>query len=360
MNSWNLLSWRHRYGNVSVTLHALPSILQLRSILGVKPLNTGRQIHLFHGIVTDDLEGLHAIRDERGCTRLLSGVEFSMQVYRGQTQEHNPCLPSLGRTKTLEAQLLALCRNAAFEDAIAEHPFVRLAEQSTFLGNPLFVDKEGLAQHYGLPTHMLDVTSNFDVASFFATCAWNGRQYAPVTDNKGHGVIYRLTPFLLDSVESDGASSPFHIVGWQPLPRPEQQKAFALRMKPGQDFSKIPGIERFPFRHCARVSMRIWKAFDEGRELFPADAAAEIAVRAEVLHQFTRHQIERAWGRLESWTEKTFCAENRYIIESRSEIVEMMAPMLNWDGLDVETDADRLYEKLQDVLSRVRYRRVMY
>lgn len=170
MNSWNPLSWRHQRSNISTSFHSLPSIPELRDLLGIMPLNTGQQFYPLDlaGIVTDDLEGLHAVSDEQGRARLISGTEFSLQVYRGQTQEHNPCLPSLGRLKTHEAQLQALCRNLAFEDAIADHPFVRLAEQSTFLGYPLFIDREGLAQHYGRPTHMLDVTSNFDVASFFA------------------------------------------------------------------------------------------------------------------------------------------------------------------------------------------------
>lgn len=365
MNSWKQLGWQYQYGSVSVASHPLPSLPELRNLVGIKHLNTGRQIYPLGraGFVTDDMEGLHALCDERGRARLISGTELSMHVYRGQTQEHPSCLPKLGRLNTPEEQLLALCRNVAFEDAIADHPFIRLAEQSTFLGNPLFIDKEGLAQHYGLPTHMLDVTGNFDVASFFATCTCNGEngRFEPVTDIKHHGVIYRITPVLLfDPAAPDSAFGQFHIVGWQPLPRPEQQRAFALRMKPGQDFSKMSSIERFPFRHRARVSVRIWKAFDEGRALFPADAAADLAAQAEALHQFTRYQIERAWERLESWANVTLSAEDRPSFESRSNIAEVTAPTLNWDGLDVETDADRLSEKLQDVLSRVRYRRVMY
>lgn len=190
------------HGNVTVGLHTLPFILELRDQLGIKPINTGRRLISKHGIVTDDLERLHAVCDKRGRVRLISGTEFSMnQVYRGQTQEHPSCLPKLGRLNTPEEQLLALCRNIAFEDAVADHPFVRMAEHATFLGNPLFIDKEGLAQHYGLPTH----------------------------------------------------------------------------------------IECFRFRHRAKVSMRIWKAFDEGRALFPTDAAAELAIQAELLHQFTHH-----------------------------------------------------------------------
>jgi hypothetical protein len=187
MDDGALLGWPRQYGDITTSLHGLPSLPQLRDHLGVMQLNTKKRLTTRFGLVTDDQEGLHAVADERGYTRLISGVEFCIQgIYRGQVREHDRCIPSLGRLKTLDAQLLALCRNLAFEDAIADHPFVRLAEQETFLGKPLFVDKKGLAQHYGLPTHMLDVTCNFDVASFFATCTWNTgrRRYEPTTDNR--------------------------------------------------------------------------------------------------------------------------------------------------------------------------------
>lgn len=125
---------------------------------------------------------------------------------------------------------------------------VNLAERIRLWDSPLYVDREGLAQHYGLATDMLDVTSNFDVASFFATCAWNSvlRKYEPVTDNLATGVIYRITPALMCSMARPGGPfGPVHIVGWQPLPRPEQQRAFVVKMKPGQDFTSLPTVETF-------------------------------------------------------------------------------------------------------------------
>ena len=96
-----------------------------------------------------------------------------------------------------------------------------------------------------------------------------------------------------------------HIVGWQPLPRPEQQRAFVVKMKPGQDFTSLPSVETFHFQHEAHISYHIWNAFDQGKALFPTDAAAELARRAESLSEFTESQIERAWRRLAEWTAET-------------------------------------------------------
>ena len=129
----------------------LPNLDELRDRLAIPAINTGRQIHLFGhtaGPVTDDLEGLHAITDENGCIRLISGTEFSMQMYRGQTQMYPRCVPTLSRLEKVEDQFLAICRRVAFEDAIGEHPMVNLAERIRLWDSPLYVDREGLAQHY--------------------------------------------------------------------------------------------------------------------------------------------------------------------------------------------------------------------
>ena len=342
------------------SLH-LPDLDSLRPHLGIPPINTGLQLPLTtpSGIITDDIEGLHAITDEHGRVMLQSGIEFSLYAYRGQPEEYVPCLPTLGRLKKPEEQLLALCRNAAFEDAISEHPFVRLTAQSKFLGYPLRVDTQGLSQHYGLATNLLDFTSNFDVASFFATCYWDhgAREYRPVVDSENPGAIYRIPPALFVGTN---LGAEFEIVGWQPLKRPEQQRAFGLKMKKGMDLNALPFVQMVKFRHCAKISSRIWKAFDEGRALFPDDAAAELAKRAEPLRQFTGKQVERAWERLDAWHGKRSTADYRQSVESTSEIDIFEVNILNWDGLDIERDERKLADQLRGVLDNVRYRRACY
>lgn len=135
--------------------------------------------------------------DEEGRIILQSGVEFALHMYRGQPEKHVPCLPTLGRLQTPEERLLALCRTSAFEDAIGAAPAVRVAEWFEFFGHPLRVDRQALAQHYGLTTDMLDFTSNFDVASFFAVCRWDraSRGYQPIGTSEAPGAICRTPPW---------------------------------------------------------------------------------------------------------------------------------------------------------------------
>lgn len=350
------------YPNIATTYWPWPSLDELRPHLDIPTVNTGRQYNIPpepYGCVHNDMEGLHALADERGHIMLTSGIEMPMVVYRGQTQEHGPCVPSLARLTSLEEQLMALCRSLAFEEAIASHPFLRFSEQARLFDAPLCIDRQGLAQHYGLSTDLLDVSSNFDVASFFATCHWDdhSRSYQPVKVAAQPGVLYRLRPALLcgtdDSVE-------FRYVGWQPLYRPEQQRASALRLKKHHDFAQLRAVEKVRFRHSARVSHRIWRSFDGGRALFPNDAAATLAEEAKNLMRFARPQINQAWASLEAWHAVSIDPEQRERVERSAAIQIASMPILSWDRLDVMRDAGEMGAHLQSVFDKVRYRMAAY
>lgn len=329
----------------------------LQQALSIPPVNTGGQRFLTgpSGIISDDIEGLHAYRNAAGRLHLVSGVEFQDFLYRGQVQEILPCVPTLGRkTMSLEGRLLALCRSVAFEEALAAHPFIKKAQETG-----IHVDIAGLAQHYGLATDMLDLTGSFAVACFFATCHWDTEsgRYLPVGADAPVGVIYRVTSCILEDCQPES----FRLVGWQPLPRPEQQRAFAIRMKPGQDFvHDMFTTERAYFKQNAAISHRIWKEFDEGRALFPADPAAQLSMQAQNIRAFTEDQLNHAWTRLEAWERRQYTPERRKALEVSSGISVRTSATLAWNHLDVETCDDRLSNMIEGVLKRARFRRAMY
>lgn len=328
----------------------------MRQTLLIPAVNTGSKRYLTgpSGIVTDDREGLHACQTETGMLHLVSGTEFQDFLYRGQTSEKLPCVPTIGRIAKPEERLLALCRKAAFEEALVAHPFVRHAIEAG-----IFVDIDGLTQHYGLATDMLDLTTSFAVASFFATCRWDAESggYLPIGDDAPPGVIYRVWTGILENRQPES----FHLVGWQPLPRPEQQRALAIRMKRGQDFvDEIFTTERAYFKQSSAISHRIWKEFDEGRALFPDDPAARVSQLATRFTEFTEAQIARAWSQFESWEGEYYSEKKRRELEAASGITVGAASLPSWSDCGVETHEDQLAGLMQDVLNRARFRRVAY
>jgi hypothetical protein len=344
------------YGKTTFTYNPLPTLDVLRAKLAVPEVNSGRKILMGpYGLVSGDLERLHAYANENGRVVLSSGVEMPMAVYRGQSEDFQQCLPTLARMAHIEDQLLALCRNTAFEDAISDHPYVRYCEQTNFMGLPLNTDRQGLAQHYGLSTDLLDLTSNFDVATFFATCRWNAdsRSYQPVKFATRPGVLYRLRPFLFVGMDQ---TAELHWVGWQPLHRPEQQRACAIRLKKGLDLDRLTGVEKVLFRHSAKTASRIWKSFDEGRALFPVDAAAELAEQAGRLMEFTRGQIDRSWSKLDDWNVTETTMPDRQRVEGNVDLSITDKSVLSWDGFNILRDETIMRDQLREILDRVRVR----
>ena len=95
--------------------------------------------------------------------------------YRGENQIYPSSIPSLLRAirryKTREEKelyrLVSDMRIAEFSYLLQQFRHVQDWKVSDVLYEPL-------AQHYGLQTSWLDITSDFNTAMFFATCRWDG------------------------------------------------------------------------------------------------------------------------------------------------------------------------------------------
>lgn len=328
-----------------------PTLKSLKQKLKIQPINTGRQSFDFHGIVFDDMEALHPIVGKDGYVKLRSGLEFSMIQYRGQNEDFGVCKTTLDRCKSVEEQFLNICRTIAFEELLETHPFVMLSSSILIYDNPLSINLTGMAQHYGLHTDYLDITNNFDVACFFATCKYENGKYYPIGNIQKAGVIYKInelfmtTPYFKSDVEID-------YLGWQPLPRPEQQRANILKVSKDTNLDTVNGVQKYYFKHSISQSRKIWKMFDEGKTLFPDDSAADLANECSKLNSFTNKQIDKALERFKSWSGKTL-KKDETLDSLKIEIIEKND--LCWDNL---FDTDVLYweRKFDETMSKVRFR----
>lgn len=336
----------------------LPAIDSLKQLLNISTPNSGHPNLSFQsfGLHVDDLEAQHAILNEHDEVQFNTGIEFPSVVYRGQVQEFDTCMPGLGRLNNIEDKLVSICRNIAFEDAIRVHPYVSYCAQQEFNGHSIHVDYQGLAQHYGFHTNMIDVTSNFDVASFFASCEWSAKKgcYIPVASGAKPGVIYSVIPALF--VPGSTQTAKFNFVGWQPLPRPAQQRAGAFILPHGKCFTNLPSVQRMYFRHDETAAEKLLQAFDGGKALFPHDEAAALSYLAKDLVLVTRGQLERAWKMLENWEGRYFSKKRRSNVFKASDLKIVKKPPLNWACYNLPAQHDKLHTKLNSELNNVRLR----
>ena len=207
------------------------------------------------------------------------------ELFRGQTARHVPMIPSIARglkTSDLgemwrapiadQAQvILRLAQSWWFSKELDRHPVAQHAKDQHLDLNPI-----GLAQHYGIPTGYLDLSDDFDVSAFFATCRETGQGWQPAEE--GTGIIYRVSLREL----KEEAFTHYLPLGPQSLPRPTEQGAWVAELPMCHSFEGWHGVSRLQFRHERHVAEHFLEMFAGGSKLFPPDPLADVA--SEILN----------------------------------------------------------------------------
>lgn len=210
--------------------------------------------------------------------------------YRGENQIYPTCLPTLLRKinslvdeedKKLE-KILGDMRVYEFKQLLYLFQHVQNWEQR--YGTVLF---EPLAQHYGISTKWLDVTSDFEVALFFACCFYdeNAGKWKPLTQNETeiseetkYGVIFQQPRWKVINKQMARYSSysrDQHInyndlvlpIGFQPFMRCHMQSGYGIYS--AQDLYQGQDFEPLKFRHNEKLSKFIYREMDGGRKIYP-------------------------------------------------------------------------------------------
>lgn len=147
-----------------------------------------------------------------------------------------------------------------------------------------------VAQHYGIPTNMMDFSSDFKVALFFACTTWDSqnKKWRPltkedfdpsgrrkyITDNGGdprYGVVYRAPADINLYCASDPTKrrlTPVYPIGFQPFFRCHSQKGFYVRMFKGQDLYKDQTFDKMRFELTEDLCQWIYDEMDQGRKIY--------------------------------------------------------------------------------------------
>lgn len=253
-------------------------------------------------VASEDRDSLCIVQTDDKHFSLLPGPEFSPRLYRGQPVFYKECLPSIFRKPTQIKYLADLLKKYEFYKLMAGHPIVGHLLSWCIDGKYFKIDIEGLAAHYEFATAMIDVSRSRDVAMFFALCEKNsGGRYEPILDETREVVLYTINLQALMYANNPA----LHVIGFQPLPRPDVQKAYSLWINHRENFNAYPFVscEIFPVRR--KESERYFDMFEGGAKLFPNDPVDDKAreirqsreIDREVLETcFKRHWIPKVWN----------------------------------------------------------------
>lgn len=244
------------------------------------------------GIIVDTKTKKRILLNADGLAVCYTGPENQLFLYRGQNticdnkyqDGIKPCIPSVFRCKSKEECLLQLKRTIQFERRIDELDEVKEWKKKSIQGYKYYINKPAISQHYGFVTNLLDVTSDFDVAAFFATIEFKNNEMHACRD--GVGVIYIMysVSFLLSNPKE---LNKVEIVGEQPIPRPDEQSAYTIKMKQNEDLNKYDFVYRLLFKHRGVNSRKYLNQFNNGIDLFPNNEISKKvqAIKKDILEQ---------------------------------------------------------------------------
>lgn len=173
------------------------------------------------------------------------------------------------------------------------------------------VNYKALAQHYGFDTYLLDLTNDFRIALFFATCKYEDGKYRPLSEDdineseqSKYGVILQTPDWVADYMQPTGSykwyqnyrkfdkaeiekrDHPFVIdagymdgiafqIGLQPFYRCHMQSGFAYPMKTAKPLQDNPWFEKIVFKQSPELSEQVFHMMHEGKDVYPDEGIVE-------------------------------------------------------------------------------------
>ena len=263
-------------------------------------------------------------------------------LYRGQNAYYSKCYASIDRGLSESDIFKERLKTIAIEKLCCHHPCLSVfnnGREEALLKDKgeyrqYYVDYLALAQHYGISTNLLDLTSDKMIAAFFACTGYNRRddKYYPYS-KRGKGVFYVYRDRNIFS-----ENSRLSCVGLQPLSRPGAQSGYVVSLNREEDFNLLCS-EAISFAHDKQVARLIFKLVNLLNEPFVDDVMSQKANFICRSTTFSRDVLKETVSRWYSTTDSATI--NQWIINAGVMInddIEYGFSKADQEKLDVEAN----------------------
>lgn len=212
--------------------------------------------------------------------------------YRGENQIHGSSQATLYRKlkgiknkeEKFVEEFVAYMRIAEFLDLILKmkHTQEFLSLRLSVNGHPLKIDLlyEQIAQHYGLNTPWLDITSDFEVALFFSCCRFDNssKKWVPLTnkdfnesEDTKYGVIFRRATEHPSNFFPSSQIQSIEVFpnGFQPFMRCHMQSSYVAISDKCYSLQSDSTFEKLHFKHTEDLCNFIYERMEGGGKIYP-------------------------------------------------------------------------------------------
>ncbi|MGI6438472.1 MAG: hypothetical protein ACOX0D_10660 [Sphaerochaeta sp.] len=217
-----------------------------------------------------------------------------------------------------------------------------------------------------MKTFFLDITSDFDVALFFACCSYddNKQQWRPLSRNeikrKESGVLYQGCQFVSEDPNArliDGSNqSPVFPVGYQPFFRCSNQYAYAVYLPyPYELLERTIGFRKFFFKHDHKMCQEIFETMEGGKVLYPEEGLLRLQDQINSIASakvFTEESIDILAKQMELPTEILLNKLKTFQYSSSSGALYNVS-QANFDAINAYYDEHNIFRNLQIMIRKV-------
>ena len=257
-------------------------------------LNFKNHIRQVKGLFTyllDDIRNkfIHKLKNGRVCIE----YGYTRNFYRGENAFYGSSKAGLYRNNNKVDyidKIISIIKSIEIKNLYRQFRFSQMFENDTlYLG--------AFAQHYGLKTICIDITSDIKVALFFACCTFDKEtnQWRPLNENdftdkysrrwlkdlngdSRFAVIYKTPADIVKMSNSlkDGPYKNVYPIGYQPFLRSESQKGFLLETDEFYNLYLDRSFQKYKFRLNESFCKWIFEEMQGGKKLFPDEIILHI------------------------------------------------------------------------------------